>query len=317
MPDIPFSLYARSRAIERGPLAVSQRVLVFGADGQVGRALRESPSANQTFIGCTRSQADITDGTAVNAVLADHDPAIVVNAAAYTEVDRAEQETDRAFAVNHAGASNVAEACARTSVPLIHLSTDFVFDGAKRAAYVETDSVNPLSVYGKSKAAGEKAVLAAHAQTVVLRTAWVYSPWRKNFLRTMLRLGSERDEVRVVDDQRGCPTAARDIAEAVLGIAAALPAAPSDMFGIFHFCGGGETSWYGFAEQIFICARQHDLPVPDRLIPIATAAYPTPAQRPATSVLSCEKIARIYGLVAPPWQDSVARCINEIAGQRS
>lgn len=297
---------------------MKRRVLVFGADGQVGRALRDSPpTANQTVIGCARSQADITDSAAVGAVVAEHDPAVVVNAAAYTEVDRAEQESDRAFAVNQTGASNVAEACARAAVPLIHLSTDFVFDGAKPAAYVETDSINPLAVYGKSKAAGEKAVLAAHAQSVVLRTAWVHSPWRKNFVRTMLRLGSERDEVRVVDDQRGCPTAARDIADAVLGIAAALPAAPSDGFGIFHFCGGGETSWYGFAEQIFACARRHDLPVPDRLIPIPSAEYPTPALRPANSALSCEKIARLYGLAPPPWRDSVAVCINEIAGQRS
>lgn len=297
---------------------MSQRILVFGADGQVGRALGESPpAANRTVVGYARAQADITVTAAVSAAIAEQKPAVVVNAAAYTDVDRAEQEPNRAFAVNETGASNIAEACAHAAVPLIHLSTDFVFDGAKPSAYVETDSVAPLSVYGESKAAGEAAVSALHAQTVILRTAWVYSPWRKNFVRTMLRLGSERDEVRVVDDQRGCPTAARDIANAILAIAAALPDASPDKFGKFHYCGDGETSWHGFAEEIFACARHHDLPVPEKVIPITTDAYPTPARRPANSVLSCKKIRRVYGLVPPRWQDSLATCIKEIAGRRS
>ncbi len=292
-------------------------VLVFGAGGQVGRALADSrPPANLIVEGRTRAQADITDADAVRAAIAECAPAIVVNAAAYTEVDRAEAEPDKAFKVNQIGASNLASACAGAAVPMIQLSTDFVFDGAKTGAYDENDLVNPLSVYGESKAAGESAVMAAHPASVVLRTAWVYCPWRKNFVRTMLRLGAERDELRVVDDQRGSPTAARDIASAIMTIAAALADGKNDGYGICHFCGGGETTWYGFAAEIFALAETNGLPAPDRLLPITTADYPTPAQRPANSVLSCEKIARVYGITPSPWQDGLARCLKEIAGQR-
>jgi len=261
----------------------------------------------------SRAQADITDADMVRAAIAETAPAVVVNAAAYTDVDGAESERDQAFAINQAGASVVAAECARASVPLIHLSTDFVFDGAKTAAYLESDSVNPLSVYGDSKAAGESAVIAAHAASVVLRTAWVYSPWRKNFVRTMLRLGAERDELRVVDDQRGCPTAARDIAGAVLTIAAMLADGKQDGFGIFQYCGLGETSWHGFAREIFVRASALGLPTPKRLIPITTADYPAPAKRPANSVLSCEKLSRLYGIAPPQWQDSLATCLKELA----
>lgn len=292
-------------------------VLVFGSGGQVGRALTESPPlVNLSVEGRSRAQADIRDANAVHAAITESAATVVVNAAAYTEVDRAESERDRAFAINQTGASTVAAACAEASAPLIHLSTDFVFDGAKATAYDESDSVHPLSVYGESKAAGENAVIAAQSSSVVLRTAWVYSPWRKNFVRTMLRLGAEHDELRVVDDQRGCPTAARDIASAVLAIAAALADGKQDGFGIFHYCGRGEISWHRFAQEIFARASEQGLPTPKRLIPITTADYPTPAKRPTNSVLSCEKIARVYGIAPPPWRDSVATCLNEIAGQR-
>ena len=292
-------------------------VLVFGAGGQVGRALCEAPPPGGLSLqGHTRDQTDITDADSVRAAIAAHSPAIVVNAAAYTDVDRAESDRDQAFAVNETGAATVAEACATSSTPLIHISTDFVFDGAKTSAYVESDPVRPLSVYGESKAAGERAVIQGHSASVVLRTAWVYSPWRRNFVRTMLRLGAERDALGVVDDQHGCPTAARDIAGAVLTIAAALANGKSDGFGIFHFCGGGETSWHGFAQEIFACASAHGLPVPKSVRPITTADYPTPAKRPANSVLSCEKVAGVYGMTPPPWRESLATCLKEIAGQR-
>jgi dTDP-4-dehydrorhamnose reductase len=264
-------------------------VLVFGANGQVGRALSEARLPEQlSVVGRNRAQTDITDAAAVRAAIDETAPAIVVNAAA----------------------------CAAAAAPLIHLSTDFVFDGTKTGAYVENDPVNPLSIYGQSKAAGEKAVIAVHPTSIILRTAWVYSPWRKNFLLTMLRLGAERDELGVVDDQRGSPTSARDIADALLVIAASLASGTTDNYGIFHYCGGGQTTWHGFATEIFALARAKGLPTPKQLRPIGTADYPTPAKRPANSVLSCEKIAQVYGLRPKPWQDSLAACLNEIAGQR-
>lgn len=292
-------------------------VLVFGADGQVGRALAEARSPEHlTVVGQNRAQVDITDAVAVRAAIDETKPAIVVNAAAYTNVDGAETAADDAFAINLTGPTNLAAACAAVAAPLIHLSTDFVFDGTKTGAYDENDPVNPLSIYGQSKAAGEKAVIAVHPTSIILRTAWVYSPWRKNFVLTMLRLGAERDELGVVDDQRGSPTSARDIADALLVIAASLAGGTTDKYGIFHYCGAGQTTWHGFAEEIFALARANGLPTPNQLKPIATADYPTPAKRPANSVLSCEKIAQVFEIRPKPWQDSLAACLKEIAGQR-
>lgn len=294
-----------------------QTVLVFGTDGQVGRALAEARLPKQlAIVGRNRAQTDITDGDAVRAAIDEAAPAIVVNAAAYTNVDGAETAADDAFAINLTGPANLATACAAVAAPMIHLSTDFVFDGTNSGAYDEDDPVNPLSVYGQSKAAGEQAVFAVHPATVVLRTAWVYSPWRTNFVLTMLRLGAERDELGVVDDQRGSPTSARDIADALLVIAASLAGGKTDGYGVFHYCGGGETTWHGFAKEIFALARANGLPTPNKLKPIDTADYPTPAKRPANSVLSCEKVARAYGIRPKPWQASLASCLNEIAGQR-
>jgi dTDP-4-dehydrorhamnose reductase len=240
-------------------------------------------------------------------------PDIVVNAAAYTAVDQAEREPVIAAAVNGAGAGSVAEACHSLGVPIIHLSTDYVFDGDKKSPYVEEDLVAPASVYGVSKLAGEKAVAAATNDYVILRTAWVYAPYGKNFVRTMLALAETRKEVRVVADQIGCPTYAPDVAMAIVRIARNLLGNPSDLQlrGIFHLTGSGETSWAGFASAIFASLAARGLPEPE-LTPIASTEYPTAARRPANSRLNCAKLARVYGIELPSWRDSLGICLERI-----
>ena len=207
----------------------------------------------------------------------------------------------------------MAEACARIGAALIHLSTDYVFDGAKAGAYREDDPIHPLSVYGASKAAGEAAVRERLDRAVILRTSWVYAPIGRNFVRTMLRLGAARDRIGVVDDQRGCPTSAADIARAIATIAQALLTGHVDGFGTFHFCGGGDTTWYGFARAIFAGAAARGLKTPPTVTPIATADYPTPALRPRNSVLDCGRIGRIHHIVPRPWPAALAECLDEIA----
>lgn len=290
------------------------RIAVFGAAGQVGRALSRVAAARGIALAAfDRTEANITDATAVNAALARARATVAVNAAAYTAVDKAESEHDRAFAVNRDGAANVAHAAGSLGIHVIHVSTDYVFDGVKRGAYVEDDPVAPLNVYGRSKAAGEDAVRAAGAGAVILRTSWVYGREGANFVKTMLRLGAERDELRVVDDQRGCPTFADDFAEAIVTIAENLPAARGHTF---HLAGAGETSWYGFARAIFAEAARYGLRTP-RLQAITAAQYPTPARRPANSVLDCAKAKRVLGVELPPWDDGLSRMLKaHFSGQR-
>jgi dTDP-4-dehydrorhamnose reductase len=253
---------------------------------------------------------DITRPEAVAAALDAAHPELVINLAAYTAVDRAESEPDAAQAVNCTAAANVAADCARRGTPLIHLSTDYVFDGDKTGAYVEDDPVNPLGVYGRTKEAGERAVREALPRHVILRTSWVYGAFGQNFVKTMLRLGGERPALRVVADQRGSPTAAADIAAALVAVAARL-GEPDPPWGTYHFAGGGVTTWHGFAVAIFELAAPRLGRAP-RVEPIATADYPTAARRPANSVLDCAKIARAFGVAAPPWRQSLARVVAEL-----
>ena len=196
-------------------------------------------------------------------------------------------------------------------MPLVHISTDYVFDGEKSGAYVEDDPVNAISVYGASKEAGERAVRRGLVAHVILRTAWVYSPHGRNFVKTMLRLGREHDELGLVDDQSGCPTAAADVARAIAGVASQLVAGKADGFGTFHFCGAGVTTWYGFACKIFELAATHGAKIPS-VKPIATTDYRTPAPRPKNSVLDCRRIQKIYGIKRRPWHDSLVECIDEL-----
>jgi len=260
-----------------------------------------------------RPQFDLTASEMVESTLSAAGPDIVVNSAAYTAVDQAEREPEQAKAVNENGAAAVAAAAHALAVPLIHLSTDYVFDGSKATPYKEEDSVAPTSVYGASKLAGERAVAAATPNHVILRTAWIYAPYGKNFVRTMIALGQTRDEVRVVADQCGCPTYAPDIATAIVTIARNLLSNPDnpELRGLFNLAGNGETSWADFALAIFAILRAKGMRAPV-VTAITTADYPTAARRPAISRLDCGKLARLHGIRLPAWQDSLRTCLERL-----
>jgi dTDP-4-dehydrorhamnose reductase len=286
------------------------KILILGANGQLGRELQATArSFGFEAIGLDLETVDITDGASVQRAVSQHRPAMVINAAAYTAVDQAESDAARAFAVNRDGAIHVAAVCARAKIPLIHTSTDFVFDGQKGAPYVETDAVNPLSVYGLSKAEGEAGIRSLLEEHIIVRTAWLYSRWGKNFVKTMLRLGRERETLRVVDDQRGSPTHAADLAGAVLAISARIRDKRVS-WGTYHYCGGGETSWHGLAVKIFELARHREAFRVKEVKPIKTSEYPSPASRPAYSVLDCSLIKRVFGITSPPWTEGLARMMD-------
>jgi dTDP-4-dehydrorhamnose reductase len=295
-------------------------ILVFGHSGQVATALREvALPAGWSVRTVGRAEADITDAGAVEGIVAASSADLVINAAAYTAVDRAESEPELAFAVNRDGAAHVAKSCARAALPLIHISTDCVFDGkAAGRAYRESDPVNPLSAYGASKASGEHAVRTLAPRHAIVRTSWIYGPHGHNFVRTMLKFGEARPEIGIVDDQYGSPTAASDIADALIAMAERILAAPasgeSELFGTFHFCGTGWTTWYGFAQEIFTLSSAHGGGMP-WLHPIATADYPTPAVRPANSVLNCQRLAEVYGITAPSWRSSLEACVAKLCAE--
>ena len=291
-------------------------VLVTGATGQVGTELvNRAAHHGVKVIGCCHHELDITNREAVHSRIREGRFSVVINAAAYTAVDRAESDIDTTYAVNRDGPENLARACAAASIPLIHLSTDYVFDGAKRTPYTEDDPVAPLSVYGKSKAAGEQAVCAITPEHIILRTCWVYSSHGRNFVSTMLRLGQERDEISVVDDQVGCPTAAGDIAEAILKIIKWIEAGKPVDWGTYHFCNAGKTNWYAFAAEIFKLASGYT-PYNVTLRPIPAEDYPLPAQRPANSVLDCSRIERTFGIRRRPWLEALAETIYNILNKQ-
>ncbi len=227
-------------------------MLVIGRSGQIASELRCRATSSTLLVQCCgREVADVTHSRGVGELVAECNADIVVNAAAFTTVDAAELERERAYAVNCQGPANLAEACRKLDLPLIHISTDFVFDGAKHGAYYEVDPINPLNVYGASKAAGEKEVRDRHFRHVILRTSWLYSPFGNNFVKTMMRRGVERETLRVVSDQFGCPSSAADIADAIVAISTKFLDNKMDAYGTFHYCGAGAASWFEFAEEIF------------------------------------------------------------------
>jgi dTDP-4-dehydrorhamnose reductase len=286
-------------------------ILLFGAGGQLGRELAALALARGVpLTGLSRTEGDITDAAAVEAALAAHRPALVVNAAAYTAVDRAESEPDAAFAANALGPEILGRACAAVGVPLLHISTDYVFDGTKSGPYVETDPVAPLGVYGQSKTQGEARLRAVCAEHIILRTAWVYGVHGTNFLKTMLRLAAERDSLRVVADQRGCPTATVDLAEAILAVRVALLAG-AEPWGTYHVAGSGETTWHGFASLV-VAEQARFTGRNPQVEPIATADYPTPARRPANSVLGSSRFAATFDMRARPWQERVREVVTAL-----
>ena len=285
------------------------RLLVLGSSGQLGSELSRWTWATGVELSLrSRAELDITDAAAVERAVGGCD--LVVNAAAYTAVDRAESEREAAWAGNCTGPANLAAACHSARVPLVHLSTDYVFDGTKIGAYREDDPVAPLGVYGASKEAGDRAVRGALVQHVILRTAWVYSAHGGNFVKTMLRLAAERPVLRVVADQTGSPTSAADIAAAIGVIVQHLAAGNTD-WGTYHLAGGGAVTWHGFAEAIFELAAQWRGP-PPLVEAITTAEYPTPARRPANSVLDCSRIGAAFGVVPRAWREALAEVIREL-----
>ncbi|MCZ7865662.1 dTDP-4-dehydrorhamnose reductase [Agrobacterium salinitolerans] len=289
------------------------RLAVTGKNGQVVSALLALASAELEIVALGRPELDLAQPETVLKALREVKPDGVVSAAAYTAVDKAESEPDVAFAVNRDGAMAVAQAARDLGIPLIHLSTDYVFDGNKDTAYVESDPTGPTSVYGRSKLEGERAVSEATDNYVVLRTAWVYSEYGTNFVKTMLRLSENRDEINVVADQFGCPTSANDIAAAVVTIARKLVEdASAPLRGVFHLSGTGETNWANFAKQIFAFSAEtggKSIVVND----ITTAQYPTPARRPANSRLDCSKLEEVYGIKLPSWQTSTRAVVTALA----
>jgi dTDP-4-dehydrorhamnose reductase len=288
-------------------------MLLTGGEGQLGTELiAQAPRYGIRLVAPTLAQMDLTRPDEVDAAWDACRPVAVINAAAYTAVDRAESEPELAFAINAAAPARMAARCRAEAIPLVHISTDYVFDGTRREPYREDDPVAPLGVYGRSKADGEAAVRAALDRHVIIRTAWLYSAHGANFVKTVMRLVTERDELRIVDDQVGSPTCAEDLADAVLAVAARGANVP---WGTYHYCGDGTTSWYGLARHVLdtMAARGRLRAV--RLTPIDTAAYPTPARRPAYSVLDCSRIERCFGIVRAPWRQGVERTVDRLLGR--
>ncbi|WP_182084834.1 dTDP-4-dehydrorhamnose reductase [Aureimonas sp. ME7] len=285
------------------------RLLVTGREGQVAQALLGAAGEGVEVSAIGRPALDLTDRASIDAAIAGVRPDVVVNAAAYTAVDKAEGDEAAAFAINAQGAGNVAAAAAEAGLPVIHISTDYVFSGDKAGPYVETDATGPKGVYGRSKLVGEEAVARANPSHVILRTAWVYGPYGNNFLKTMLRLASDRDTLRVVGDQHGTPTYAPDIAAGILTVARSLVDRGEDApFGTYHMVADGETTWAGFAAEIL--ARSAELGgASARVEAIGTADYPTPAARPANSRLDTAKFRSAFDHALPDWQSGVVRCL--------
>lgn len=284
------------------------RLLVTGGGGQIGGALtRLARAGGWEVVDPPRDRLDLTSEDSIRQAVAGAPWTAVVNCAAYTAVDAAEAEPQLAAALNTDAPAILARETARLRVPLVHLSTDYVFDGDKPEPYAEYDPINPLSVYGRTKAAGEQAVRAANPHHAIVRTSWVVSERGRNFVRTILRLAAERSEIRVVDDQLGCPTAAHDLAAALLKIVADL----GPRSGTWHFANAGATSWYGLAGFIFSRAQRHGV-TPPQIVPIGTADYPTPARRPRNSRLSTENLRADFQIVPRPWQEAVGEVVDAL-----
>jgi len=285
-------------------------ILVTGGSGQVGGALVRLAPAGMAIVAPDRHQLDLTDPQALATIVGAGRWAAIVNCAAYTAVDKAESDVVAAWQVNALAPAALAAAGAAAGIPIIHISTDYVFDGSRAAPYGEDDPVAPLGVYGASKLGGELAVRTTNPAHIILRTAWVVSATGSNFVKTMLRLGSERPHLRVVADQHGCPTAADDIARAILAILARIGAGDAvGPYGTYHFVNDGDATWHALAEAVFARAATHGRPAPS-VERIATRDYPTPAARPAYSRLSTEKIRREYGIIPRDWREAVDEIVD-------
>ena len=289
------------------------KLLVTGAGGQVGSEFRKHPQLpkEHQLIALSRDVFDITRVDKVDSIFQQHRPDIVINTAAYTKVDQAEQEPGLVHAINAQGPANLAAACAKLQIPLIHISTDYIFDGEKATAYTEEDAANPQSVYGKTKWLGELAIREALKAHIILRVSWVYGAQGHNFVKTILRLSREKDRLTIVDDQMGGPTAAKEIVDAISRIVTKI-AAGEVAWGTYHFCGAPAVSWYQFAQSIVGIAAQYETLKMQEILPIKTENYPTPAKRPKNSAMSCEKIISHLNIKPQPWVDAVTSVIQEL-----
>lgn len=280
------------------------KIVVTGANGQVGYCLQQQLREQDfDFVALTRSELDISDTNAVNACIAELKPDVIINAAAYTAVDKAEQEPELAYAINRDGPANLARAAKTVGAAILHISTDYVFGGDASGSYREEDETAPQGIYGQSKLAGEHAVIATNDKHIILRTAWVFGEHGNNFVKTMLRLGSSRESLGIVADQEGGPTYAGDIATTLIQIVKHYAAGNTIIWGIYHYSGAPHISWFGFAQKIFSAAEKTKLynkAIP-QLNAIGTADYPTPAKRPANSKLDCSKIEKNFGIKPSNW----------------
>lgn len=290
-------------------------MLVTGAQGQVGKELTHiADDKGYNIIAASRAELDITQEENVGNYISKLQPDIVINAAAYTAVDKAEDEQKVAFAINRDGAKNLALACKKQNIPLLHISTDYVFDGSKSEPYGESDTVSPLGVYGESKWQGEEAIRKILHEHIILRVAWVFGAQGNNFVKTMLRLGKERDELNIVNDQFGGPSPAKNIAQTLITLVEQYQQQNNTLvWGTYHYCGSPKTSWYDFAKEIFDqgfgmgLLNKHV-----KVKPITTAEYPTIAKRPANSMLNCEKLATTYGIEMPDWKEALRKVLMKL-----
>lgn len=292
------------------------RVLLTGGNGQIGRAFRQLLPPSATIMAPDRSVLDMAKPDTIRSAVRDFRPALIINAAAYTAVDRAETEAELAMAVNGIAPGVLAEEAKRLGATLVHYSTDYVFDGTKSTAYAETDSANPLSVYGKTKLTGEQAVETVGAAHYILRTSWVYAAEGANFMNTILRLAQERPELRIVDDQIGAPTWARAITEMTVQMLTAGQNNKTPGYGLYHLAATGAVTWCGFARAILDATQKISGTAAPKLTPITTADYPLPARRPANSRLDTARFTKIFGITPAPWQDMLEKCLQEVIPRR-
>lgn len=285
------------------------KILLTGAGGQVGTEVARRAPAGFEVVALPRAELDITNAAQVEAVCLAQQPALIVNAAAYTAVDQAEKEPELAGLINRDGPAHLARFGA---APLIHLSTDYVFNGREAAAWQEGDPADPLGTYGASKWAGEEQVRQVQPHHIILRVSWVFGAHGNNFVKTMMRLGREREELRIVADQEGCPTAAADIADVIYELAGRYRDQEHLEWGTYHYCGDPAATWHGFAQEIFAQTREYEELAVQSVHPIKTEEYPLPAPRPANSVLNCEKIERTFGIRPRSWKQSLKDVVKEL-----
>lgn len=287
------------------------KILVLGCKGQLGRCLNDQlANTNHEVIYTSREQIDISDFEQTKRKVLEFSPDLIINATAYTAVDKAEEDQKTANLINNLAVKNIADICNQLDCWLIHVSTDYVFDGNSKVPYKEDDKTNPQGSYGQTKLKGELAIQSSGCKYIIIRTAWVFSEYGSNFLKTMLRYGAERDELSIIGDQIGCPTYAQDIARSIVKIVPQLSSRKYN--GIYHYCGDQPCSWYDFANAIFELAMTYNSKIPSIVNSIETSAYPTPAKRPSFSVLNCSKIKNNFGVHTSNWHAGIGRVISKL-----